>query len=222
MTLVKICGITNLEDARAAAAAGADLLGFIFYPKSPRYVPPEAVREIVSDLRAETDGGVPRLVGVFVDEASDTVLLTQRCCGLDLVQLHGRESPQTVSQLAAAGVGVIKAFRVRDAGSLSAMAHYRPTAFLLDTYVGGQPGGTGRTFNWKLALGAKEHGRVVLAGGLTPGNVARAVRQVQPWAVDVSSGVEASPGRKDHDLVYRFVANVRSSELSRNLERKSD
>jgi phosphoribosylanthranilate isomerase len=212
MTLVKICGITNLEDARVAMAAGADLLGFVFFPKSPRYLPPEAVHEIVSGLRAETGGVTPRLVGVFVDETPEAVLRIQRRCGLDLVQLHGRESPQTVSELAAAGIGVIKAFRVRDAGSLIAMARYRPTASLLDTYVDGRPGGTGRTFNWELALQAKGHGRVVLAGGLTPDNVAQAVRQVHPWAVDVSSGVEANPGHKDHDQVYRFIENVRRNE----------
>jgi phosphoribosylanthranilate isomerase len=222
MTLVKICGITNIEDARVAVAAGADLLGFIFYPQSPRYVPPERVCEIVSDLCAETGGVTPRLVGVFVDAAPEAVLRTRRKCGLHLVQLHGSEPPQAVEDLMATGTGVIKAFRVRDAGSLSAMARYRPTAFLLDTYVGGQPGGTGRTFNWELALEAKRYGPVVLAGGLTPENVAQAVRQVRPWAVDVSSGVEASPGRKDHDRVYRFVANVRSSDSSRSLVQKSD
>lgn len=206
MPRVKICGITNLADARVAAEAGADFLGFIFYPKSPRYVTPAQVAEIVAGL--DRDG--LQFVGVFVDEPQDAVVQVVARCGLDVAQLHGQEPPEAVGALAAQGVPVIKAFRVRDGLSRRALARYRPTAYLLDTYVPGRAGGTGRTFDWSLATVAQRCGPVVLAGGLHPGNVAEAVRTVAPWAVDVSSGVEVAPGRKDPEKVRAFVRNARA------------
>jgi phosphoribosylanthranilate isomerase len=220
MVRVKICGITKLEDARVAVEAGADFLGFVFYPGSPRYVTPGRVREIVtqiSDLRSL----VPdlSLVGVFVDQAPEAVAEIMHFCRLDYAQLHGAEPPKTVAKLMDAGFGVIKAFRVRDGASLAEMRRYRAMAYLLDAYTPGQPGGTGRAFDWALAVQAKEHGRIILAGGLTPDNVARAVHQVRPWAVDVSSGVEAAPGHKDHDKVRRFIAAARQTEYAvRNVQ----
>ena len=207
MTRVKVCGLTNLQDALIAVEAGADLLGFIFYPPSPRSVTSERARTIAEAVR---DAGFPvRLVGVFVDESPDDVRKTVSRCGLDYAQLHGAESPGTVAALVDDGIAVIKAFRVRDGVSPGEMARYRATAYLLDAYVAGKPGGTGRTFDWQLAVRAAGQFPVLLAGGLTPDNVAQAVRTVRPWGVDVASSVEAAPGRKDPDQVRRFVAAVR-------------
>jgi phosphoribosylanthranilate isomerase len=224
--LVKVCGITSEDDALAAAEAGADLLGFIFYPPSPRSVTPEQARRIVDALRRSPYAAPerrpgrhqpgepgpervlppPALVGVFVDEDLATVRHVLGSCGLDIAQLHGMEPPQAVANLMASGTRVFKAFRVRAGASLSALQRYQATAYLLDAYVAGRPGGTGQTFDWELAVQAKRHGRIILSGGLTPDNVAAAVDFVQPYAVDVASGVESGPGRKDHDKVRRFVA----------------
>jgi phosphoribosylanthranilate isomerase len=206
MTRVKICGITNPKDALAAAEAGADFLGFIFYPPSPRHVTPEQVREIVTQIRPQSPISHLHLVGVFVDQTPEIVAQTLDSCGLDYAQLHGTESPERVTILMDWGVSVIKAFRVRDGVSLAEIGRYRATAYLLDAHVPGQPGGTGHTFDWVLAVRARQYGPIILAGGLTPDNVTRAVHQVRPWAVDVASGVEATPGRKDHDKLRRFIA----------------
>jgi phosphoribosylanthranilate isomerase len=211
MTRVKICGITNVQDAQLAIEAGADLLGFIFYPKSPRYVTSEQVRKITSHIRSQSPISNILFVGVFVDERPANVIHTLDLCGLDLAQLHGAEPPEMVADLMAQGPGVIKAFRVRNGGTLNEMQRYQATAYLLDAYVPGQPGGTGHRFDWSLALRAKAHGPIILAGGLTPDNVTQAVRAVRPWAVDISSGVEATPGRKDASKVRRFVAAAKGS-----------
>ena len=141
----------------------------------------------------------------------ETVAQTLDFCGLDYAQLHGAESPQTVSALMERGFSVIKAFRVRDGADLAEMERYRATAYLLDTYVAGQPGGTGRPFDWKLAAQAGQVGPIIVAGGLTPDNVAQAIRTARPWAVDVSSGIEATPGRKDHAKLRRFMAAAKNS-----------
>lgn len=200
---VKICGITNREDALIAADAGADMLGFIFYEKSPRYVTAQRVAEIAR--------GLPQhilKVGVFVDPSPEAVTEAAQGGGLNLLQFHGNETPDFCTQF---GLLSIKAFRVKDVTSLDAMADYATDAWLLDTYNPDQPGGTGETFNWELAALARARGRpVFLAGGLTPENVARAVAQVNPFAVDVSSGVEVSPGRKDAAKVRAFIKAVRN------------
>ena len=209
MTRVKICGITSPEDARIAAEAGADFLGFVFYSSSPRCVTLERACWIIEAVRRASFA--VRFVGVFVDEEPGTVWQIASRCGLDYAQLHGAEPPETVITLMERGLGVIKAFRVRDGASLAEIERYQATAYLLDAYVPGQPGGTGRKFDWTLAARAKEHGPVILAGGLTPDNVAEAVRTVHPWGVDVSSGVEAEPGRKDPDKLRCFIAAVKSS-----------
>lgn len=207
MTQVKICGITNLKDAFVAAEAGADLLGFVFYPPSPRYLDPARAEQIISAVRCAS---YPvRFVGVFVNEEPGTVRQIVSRCGLDYAQLHGEEPPEMITTLMEQGLGVIKAFRVRDGASLIEIERYQATAYLLDAYVPGQPGGTGRTFDWRLAVQAKEHGPVILAGGLTPDNVAEVVRTVHPWGVDVSSGIEAASGRKDHNKLQRFIAAVK-------------
>ena len=201
---VKICGITRVEDALAAVEAGADALGFMFYASSPRCVGPRMVAEIVPQLPPF----VAR-VGVFVNPSEEEVHRAVLVCGLDTLQFHGEESPEFCAKF---GLKTIKAFRVRDVDSLQALASYRTDAWLLDSFVPGQQGGSGARFNWDLAREAQQHGRpIILAGGLDAENVAEAVRKVRPYAVDVSSGVEASPGKKDIEKIKRFVAAAKCS-----------
>jgi phosphoribosylanthranilate isomerase len=190
--LVKICGITNWADARRAVEAGADALGFNFYPPSPRYVSPAQARRITDRLPKRV-----LAVGVFVNEPPARVRAIARAAGLDWVQLHGAEQPREVGQLAKF-YDVIKAFRVRPGFRPVRLARYRrAAAFLLDGFRSGLYGGTGRRFDWRIARRAKRYGRIVLAGGLAPENVAEAIACVRPFAIDVSSGVEAKPGKKD-------------------------
>jgi phosphoribosylanthranilate isomerase len=211
MTRVKICGITNQADAKVAVEAGADLLGFIFYPPSPRFVTVEQAGKVIQHAR-EASSEI-RTVGVFVDEEAKVVRRIAERCGLDAVQLHGGEPPDAVEVLIEDGLDVFKAFRVRDRAFLADMERYRPTAYLLDTHVLNQPGGTGQTFDWELAVAAKALGPILLAGGLTPGNVAQAIRAVRPWGVDTASGVEDSPGQKGHDKVRRFIVAAKQVSL---------
>jgi phosphoribosylanthranilate isomerase len=209
MTRVKICGITNRTDAGVAVEAGADLLGFIFYPPSPRSVTAERAGKVIEHVRKASSS--VRTVGVFVDEEVNAVRWVAARCGLDAVQLHGGEPPEAVEALMEDGLDVFKAFRVRDWAFLANMERYRPTAFLLDAYVPHQRGGTGKTFDWELATVARAHGPILLAGGLTPDNVAQAIRAVRPWGVDTASGVEGSPRRKEHDKVRRFIAAAKQA-----------
>ncbi len=199
MVRVKICGITNLKDALAAAKAGADALGFIFAP-SPRRITPAQARLICRELPPF----ITR-VGVFVDAPIEEVRAVVEYCGLDALQLHGSESPDCCRAL---GRRVIKAFRVGDAINRDEVAHFPADAILLDTYIAGQKGGTGCTFDWQLAAGLKLSRPLILAGGLTPENVRQAVATVQPYGVDVSSGVEKDghPGKKDPEKIRRFIA----------------
>ncbi len=202
--LVKICGITRSEDARAALDAGADALGFVFAPRSPRCLSPADAAAITRRLPASV-----LTVGVFVNAAAPELQSVRSTCHLDILQLHGDESPAFCSSL---GGHVWKAFRVQSADSLRALPGYTTDAWLLDSYVPGQSGGTGAVFNWDLAAQAILLGRpVLLAGGLTPGNVAEAVRAVRPFGVDVSSGVEVAPGRKDPGLIREFIAAARAA-----------
>ncbi len=194
---MKICGITNLEDALFAAEAGADALGFIFYAQSPRYIAPDRAREIILRLPPFV-----ATVGVFVNEELDRVKEIMAHCHLDYAQLHGDEPPEQVAALAPR---TIKAMRVRSAAGVERLSDYRAAAYLLDAYHPTKLGGTGETWDWELAAAAKRYGPVILAGGLTPDNVAAAIERVQPYAVDVSSGVEAAPGIKDHQKVQRFI-----------------
>lgn len=202
---VKICGITNLEDALLAADLGAQTIGFIFYAKSPRSIKPAAARQIIAQL--------PPLVlsvGVFVNEAAALVLEVAETARLDWVQLHGEEPPEYCRFLSR---NVIKAIRVKDESSLAQMSAYQGAvrAFLLDTHKTGQQGGTGESFDWSLARQAREFGPVVLAGGLQPENVAEAIREANPAAVDVASGVEAAPGKKDPARLRAFFQAVNAS-----------
>jgi phosphoribosylanthranilate isomerase len=202
MVRIKICGITNLEDARLAADLGAAALGFIFYPKSPRYVSPEAARGIIAQLPPFVAA-----VGVFVDEEAAMVQGLAARVGLDWVQLHGQESPEYCRSL---GRRVIKGFRIKDEGSLVELEPFRGAAqaLLLDTYKKGQVGGTGTSFDWRLARQAKPYGRIILAGGLTPENVAQAIATARPEAVDVASATEAAPGKKDPEKLRAFFKAV--------------
>ncbi|HTI69738.1 MAG TPA: phosphoribosylanthranilate isomerase [Candidatus Limnocylindria bacterium] len=201
-TRVKICGITDFPDALLAVAAGADALGFVFYPESPRFLRPAAAAAICRALPPF----VAR-VGLFVNASAEEVRSTVAESGIDTVQFHGDESPEFCRQWLDR-LRVLKAFRVRDRHSLIPLATYvdAADAFLLDAYVHGVPGGTGTTFNWDLARDAASLGRpIILAGGLTPANVGAAVAAVGPFAVDVSSGVERAPGKKDRTKVVDFI-----------------
>jgi phosphoribosylanthranilate isomerase len=202
MLRIKICGITNLEDALLAAELGADALGFIFYPPSPRAVAPDAARAIIAQLPP-----LVTTVGVFVDEDAATVKELAARVGLDWLQFHGNEPPDYCRSL---GRRVIKGFRLQDAASLESLNDYRGVvqAFLLDTYKKGQVGGTGETCDWDLARQAHKYGPIILAGGLNPANVARAIALAQPQAVDVASGVEAKPGKKDPEKLRAFFINI--------------
>ena len=195
---VKICGITNETDGIAAAEAGADVLGFVFYEASPRSVTVANAAKIVRALPPLTVKA-----GVFVDAPEDLVMRAIAECGLNLLQFHGQEAPDYCMQF---GLMSIKAIRVRNRASIDMLSHYMTDAWLLDAYSADKVGGTGEKFNWALALEARAFGRpIFLAGGLNPENVAEAVRHVQPYAVDVSSGVELTPGRKDHGKVRQFI-----------------
>ena len=204
-TRVKICGITNLADAQAAVEAGADALGFVFYEKSPRRMTLPAAAKISKQLPPFV-----MRVGVFVNAAEELITQAIGECGLGLLQFHGDEPPEFCTQF---GVMSMKAFRIRDAESLKELPKYPTEAWLLDAYSAENLGGTGEKFNWDLAVEAQKFGKpVFLAGGLTPENVAAAVRQVQPFGVDVSSGVESAPGKKDPQKIREFIANTRQEE----------
>jgi phosphoribosylanthranilate isomerase len=203
MMKVKICGITNIDDAMAAIDAGADALGFVFYAKSPRAVDRRVVADIVGHLPPFVT-----TVGVFVDEDRHVLHQSITDCGLHVVQLHGTE---TAAYCTAVGGAVIKAVRPRTSTDYEGLADYRVSAFLLDTYHVDVLGGTGLGIDWNLAAQAKLAAPIILAGGLTPETVADAVRRVRPYGVDVSSGVERAPGKKDHAKVRRFIASAKGA-----------
>ena len=207
MTLVKICGITNLDDALAAVDAGADALGFNFYPRSPRYISPANAREIIDRLPASI-----LKVGVFVDEELQSLLRIASEAHLKRVQLHGNESPDYCRQLA--GKYLIKAFGATSKLDWNALDLYDVDAIMLDTKDDLLRGGTGRVFDWSIAQRARESmksmPKLFLAGGLSPENVAEAIATVRPDAVDACSSLEQTPGKKDHERVRAFVNAVRS------------
>lgn len=202
---IKICGITNRDDALRAVDLGADALGFIFYPKSPRFVKVAAAADICASLPPFV-----AKVGVFVDELEYEIERALRDCLLTALQFHGDEPPGFCQKFAAQS---IKAIRVRDESSLRTAAEYDVDALLLDTYTESEQGGTGRTFDWSLAVKAKEKlsPPIILSGGLTPDNVAGAIQAVQPYGVDVSSGVEREPGKKDPEKLRRFIEACRTN-----------
>lgn len=206
MTWIKICGITNLEDGLHAVSLRIDALGFIFAPSSRR-VEVGTAREIIKAL--------PKTllkVGVFVNEKEAEVRRVVEYCGLNGLQFHGEESPEYCQKFS---YPVFKALHVRDFGSLMEMEKYPEDVFiLLDTYSPVQMGGTGSPFSWEIALKAKEERNFILSGGLSPINVGEAVKKVRPWGVDVSSGVEATPGKKDFSKMVKFVKEVKKADAA--------
>jgi phosphoribosylanthranilate isomerase len=209
VTRVKICGITNLEDALMAVEAGADALGFVFFRGSSRNVAPQTAAAIISALPPFI-----QTVGLFVNEGLSVVNSVADSCGIDLIQLHGEEPPAFCD---AVQRRVIKAFRVKDATVLKQIVEYQVAGYLLDAWSPRAHGGTGTTFNWDIAARAASSHRIILAGGLTPVNVAGAIAEVKPYAVDVSSGVERVPGIKDSEKLFDFLQAIRRSEASVHL-----
>ncbi len=198
MTQIKICGITSLKDALLARDLGADAVGFVF-AKSPRRVSVSKAASISSKL-----GGSVSKVGVFVDQSAAEINKTVKRCLLDYVQLHGDESPAFCGKIKAR---VIKAFRVKNGASIASIRKYKADAILLDTFDPAAHGGTGKTFDWELAVRAKKAGRpLILSGGLNIRNLASAIKKVRPQAVDLSSGVESSPGKKSAVKMKKAIA----------------
>ena len=207
MVRVKICGITNTADAKAAIEAGANLLGFNFYDKSPRHITEEEAVEIRSRLPKRV-----KAVGIFVNESPADVVALRQSLKLDAVQLHGDEPPEAVAEIAPL-VPVIKAFRVEPEFPLATLDEYsKAFAFLFDAAHTGQYGGTGHTTDWDVARRASLSHRIILAGGLKVENVGAAIRIVRPYGIDVASGVESSPGKKDHGRLREFIQEVRRAE----------
>ena len=199
MKLVKVCGITNAQDAHAAAEAGADAVGFVFAP-SPRQVSVEKAREISAALPSDV-----LKVGVFVNAAPEEVVRTSYEVGLNYAQLHGDEGPEAVAAVRDGGVSVIKALRVRSAGSLDDLEWYGADLYLLDAYSKRARGGTGERFDWTLAKTLIGRDNIVVSGGLNSENVAEAIRAFEPFGVDASSSLEDSPGKKNNERVRRFI-----------------
>lgn len=213
---VKICGITNLRDAVCACEAGADYLGFVFYPKSPRYVSEQEAAQLVLEIRREGWGGEtgPELVGLFVKRPVGDINDTVETVGLDRAQLHGEYPPEELRTLNTAHFFSIRPRTadeaIEDLQRLAGRASEPGPALLLDAYVDGMWGGTGHTGDWQVAAEVcRRHESVLLAGGLNPSNVQDAIRTVRPWGVDVSGGVESAKGRKNHTAVRAFIANAR-------------
>jgi phosphoribosylanthranilate isomerase len=200
MVKVKVCGITTPEDARAAADSGADAIGLVF-AQSPRRLSAQRAREIAAALPE----GVLK-VGIFVNTEPEEVLRIATEVGLDYAQLHGDESPESVTTVREGGVEVIKALRVRDAASLGVMEEYGAELFLLDAFSDEARGGTGERFDWSLAKSLRGRGNIVVSGGLTPENVREAIRFFEPYGVDASSSLEDVPGKKNEERVRRFVS----------------
>jgi phosphoribosylanthranilate isomerase len=198
---IKICGITNIEDATNACAYGVDALGFIFYKKSPRYITPKAAKDIIENL--------PRAiirVGVFVNHDTETVRDIYEFCGLDLIQLHGDESPEYCVQFP--GSILIKALSPRSEDDLNIARNYPVKAILIDARDPGLYGGTGKKSNWELAAKLKQMQPLILSGGLNPYNILEAIETVLPNAVDVNSGVEVSPQKKDSEKMKNIIEMV--------------
>jgi phosphoribosylanthranilate isomerase len=203
MTLIKICGITNKIDALNASRLGIDMMGFVFYPQSKRFISPLSVRDIVNELPQDIVK-----VGVFVDEESEKVRSIAEEAGLDALQFHGSESPEFCAAFKDS-FKVIKAFRLKDRHGLKTINDYDVDYYLLDTFKADTVGGTGEVFDWKILKDFEFLKPVLLSGGLNPKNVAAAIQEIAPYGVDVSSGVESAPGEKDAQLMEKFVEEVR-------------
>ena len=206
MTKIKICGITNKIDAVFAADLGINILGFVFYKKSKRYVDPMTVEDIVNELPPSMG-----VAGVFVDEDEKKVREIAENASLNILQFHGNETPEYCAKFKG-DFKVIKAFSINDKNDLKKINGYDTDFYLFDTYRAGCIGGTGEVFDWKILKDFEILKPVILSGGLDPANVASAIREVAPYGVDVSSGIERSPGKKDHELMKRFVESVRKAD----------
>ena len=198
---VKICGITNYEDAAAALDMGADLLGFNFYAKSPRFVTPDKARQIINKLPGFVD-----IAGVFVNESIEQINETKNLCQLDWIQLHGDESPEFCKQFLSINVKVMKAIRVKEQSDIQQAEHYFTDAILLDAFDPEKYGGTGLSFDWNIIGHINK--RIFLAGGINPDNAADAV-ELGVYGIDICSGIEAEPGKKDHEKVKKLFENIR-------------
>jgi phosphoribosylanthranilate isomerase len=208
---VKICGITNLEDAELAVARGAWAIGMVRHSESPRVCDPAVAAEIGAALKRRAE-----LVGVFVNAPLDEVVDLAESASLTMLQLHGDEGPSYCQEAARrSGLKVIKAVRVHDAASVRSLLAYPTDFHMLDTYVPGRPGGTGERFDWSLASEHRSSTPLILSGGIRSDNVAEAIATVPPYAIDVSSGVEAAPGRKDPQKLARLFESVREAEPAR-------
>jgi phosphoribosylanthranilate isomerase len=208
VTRIKFCGITRIDDAERAVAAGAWAIGLIFWPRSPRHCEFDAAVEIAGTVKRRVE-----VAGVFVNATLDHVAGIAETVGLTMLQLHGDEGPAYCGEAARrTGCKVIKAVRVRSGADVRALAAFHTDFHLLDSYRAGVPGGTGETFAWDIARAHRGSTPVILSGGLTPDNVADAIAAVRPFAVDVASGVELSPGRKDHRKLDEFAAAVRAAQ----------
>ncbi len=204
MVRVKICGITNLEDAVAAIDFGADALGFVFFEGSPRCVTVQQAESIICKLPPFVT-----TVGVFVDETPEIIRSSVVNAGIDVIQLHGEEKPEACHF----SLRSIKAIRIKSIDSLEPLKTFKSvvSAFLLDAYATDALGGTGQKFNWDIAVEAKQFGRIILAGGLTPDNVRDAILHVKPYGVDISSGVEREKGKKDHQKMKLFIGRAKGA-----------
>lgn len=200
---VKICGITNTEDAQAAVECGADALGFIFHEPSPRYISPERAKAVIEELHSQICK-----VGVFVNLEHQRIYEIAQYCGLDLMQLHGDESPEYCRRFPA--IKLIKAVSPRGAEDLKSLDEYAVRSFLIDSRYRGLYGGTGKTCDWGLAAMIANEKPLILSGGLGPENLEEAIRNVSPLAVDICSGVESAPGIKDHEKMRMAVEKVRA------------
>lgn len=196
---IKICGITNLEDALLCESLGADAIGFIFYSKSKRYVTPESAKNIVKQLSAFTIK-----VGVFVNETPEIINRISKMAGLNLVQLHGDESPQLVEEI---NLPVIKSFRIDDRFDFEVLNNYQNCYYLLDTFSESDYGGTGKTFDWKL-IPDRLKSKIILSGGISSSNVQKLKQEINPYAIDVSSSLEEYPGKKSENKVKEFFNNL--------------
>jgi len=207
MVHVKICGITNVEDAQMAIELGADALGFNFVPGTPRFLEERYAKEIMSSLRSFREK-----IGVFADEKRRRVEKISSELGLEVIQFHGNESPQECEYFLGKGFRVIRALRVKDSSTISMVSEFQNCTILLDSFVRGKLGGTGKKFDWSLVRSLAERKSVILSGGLNPSNVKEAVMEISPFGVDVSSGVEREhPRRKDFELVRKFIRNAKDA-----------
>lgn len=206
MTKIKICGITNKVDALAASELCVDMLGFVFYKKSKRYVTPAVAEDIINELPPYVGK-----VGVFVDEKREGVIKTAEDAGLNILQFHGNESPEYCASFRP-DYKVIKAFRVKAKDDLKVVNDYDTDYYLFDAYKSNCAGGTGEIFDWNILKDFEILKPFILSGGLRPENVERAINELTPYGVDVSSGIESAPGKKDIVLLKKFVANVRKVE----------